>query len=410
MAKLRRLYEAAAEENRPIDEIALERYGDLESFEQAKEERRILDGRGPRQRDHLQGRDRALPQSGKDEFGRDIRDASREGTPKTTVIYNDPASSTSTRSSSLGSSFRRPGDSEVPHRGARTPTGTGQPSTSSKPSTPIPSVFTPPVMTRKASTLSRPPLNVDDKSGPGFQTRSDLVSERPLSPTSLNRLQAKALKARMMRADDADRLEREYNEELQRAQQGDRGPGGLDQDLVAGGQTEIRVLPTLDAQGRLYDVGRGGKDDDGEVAGPGNRRRKKEKYFETRDPRTGEVLRYNADDDTTSLEELVRQERFRAGKADQKNLDAELAGRIATDSGFQDDLECVPPPAQFSGVTIACTSPSFWLTRLCFCLRYSYMDDSADRLARKKLRSDAQKKMFAINGMWNFWRVAAHSL
>jgi hypothetical protein len=352
MAKLRRVYEAAAEENRPIEEIALERYGDLESFEQAKEERQILDDRGPRRRDHLQGRDHrpSTPQTGKDEFGREIRDMSREDTPKTTVIYNDPASATSTRSSSRASSFRRPGESEggPPHHGTRTPTTGAGPRTSSKPSTPIPSVFTPPAMTRKPSTLSRPPINADTESVSSSQARKELISQRPLSPTSLNRLQAKALKARMMGTDEADRLEREYNDELQRAQQGDRGAGGLDEDAVAGGETEIRVLPTLDAEGRLYDVGRSGTsqaaEDDGKqtaAGGPGNRRRKKEKYFETRDPKTGEVIRYNADDDTTSLEELVRQERFRAGKADQKNLDAELAARITTDSGFQDDLECV---------------------------------------------------------------------
>ena len=43
MMKLRRTYEAAAEEGKPIEEIALERFGTLEAFEEAKEERRILD-------------------------------------------------------------------------------------------------------------------------------------------------------------------------------------------------------------------------------------------------------------------------------------------------------------------------------------------------------------------------------
>jgi hypothetical protein len=339
MAKLRRVYEAAAEENRPIEEVAIERYGDLESFEQAKEERKFLDDRGNRRGGHLQGRDRAATQPDKDEFGRDIRDSTREDTPKTTVIYNDPASAASTRSSSRGSSFRKPGEPEGP-QGTRTPTAAGP--SRSKPSTPIPSVFTPPALTRKPSALSRPPINADTESVAISQGRESLISKPPLSPTSLNRLQAKALKARMMGAEDADSLERTYNDELARAQQGDRGPGGLDEDAVAGGNTEVRVLPTLDAEGRLYDVGQGTSKDEDEQqggAGPGNRRRRKEKYVETRDLKTGEVLRYNADDDTTSLEELVRQERFRAGKADQKNLDAELAMRITTDAGFQDDLE-----------------------------------------------------------------------
>ena len=100
---------------------------------------------------------------------------------------------------------------------------------------------------------------------------------------------------------------------------------------------------------------------------PGNRR-KKEKYVETRDPKTGELVRVNADDDEMTLGEMLRAERFGAGMADQKNLDAELAAQITRDSGFQDDLE--------------------------------YMDDNAERLGRKKMRTDAMRRQFAINGMY----------
>jgi hypothetical protein len=46
------------------------------------------------------------------------------------------------------------------------------------------------------------------------------------------------------------------------------------------------------------------------------------------------MLRLNADDDSISLSELVRQERFGAGSADQKNLDMELAKAIAGDGRF----------------------------------------------------------------------------
>ena len=55
---------------------------------------------------------------------------------------------------------------------------------------------------------------------------------------------------------------------------------------------------------------------------------------ETRDPKTGEIVRYNADDDTTTLGELLRQEKFGAGMADQKNLDMQFAQSIMTDGGF----------------------------------------------------------------------------
>ncbi|KAJ7903188.1 CwfJ C-terminus 1-domain-containing protein-like protein [Mycena leptocephala] len=115
---------------------------------------------------------------------------------------------------------------------------------------------------------------------------------RALSPSSLNRLQAKVLRAKLMGAPDADALEREY-------------------------ETESH------GHGRLYDVGHGAEE---EPALPGNR--KKKEKFETHDPKTGEILRYNANDDTTTLGEMLRQEH-------QKNLDAEFARSIMSDGKFQ---------------------------------------------------------------------------
>lgn len=88
--------------------------------------------------------------------------------------------------------------------------------------------------------------------------------------------------------------------------------------------------------------------------------------LEIRDPKTGDILRYNADDDNITLGEMLRQEKFGGGMADQKNLDAELAKAIMGDGKFENDLE--------------------------------YMDDNAEKLGRKKMRSDAMKRQFAING------------
>jgi len=45
MMRLRRVYETAEEENRLIEEIAIDRFGSLKAFDEAKEERRILDER-----------------------------------------------------------------------------------------------------------------------------------------------------------------------------------------------------------------------------------------------------------------------------------------------------------------------------------------------------------------------------
>jgi hypothetical protein len=65
---------------------------------------------------------------------------------------------------------------------------------------------------------------------------------------------------------NADRLEKEYEAESRRAQ-------GIGSE--SGVRTKVEMLPTLDARGRLYDVGRGGKDEDTTM--PGNRRKKEPK-------------------------------------------------------------------------------------------------------------------------------------
>ena len=88
--------------------------------------------------------------------------------------------------------------------------------------------------------------------------------------------------------------------------------------------------------------------------------------FESHDVKTGEVLRDSADGDTTTLAELVRQERFSAGAQDQKNVDFEMASQIAGDARFKSDLD--------------------------------YIDENAEKLARKKMKSDVLKKAFAVQG------------
>jgi predicted secreted protein len=64
---------------------------------------------------------------------------------------------------------------------------------------------------------------------------------------------------------------------------------------------------------------------------------------------------------------MVRQERFSAGAMDQKSMDYEMASRIAGDSRFDTDLD--------------------------------YIDEHAENLARKKMKSEVMKKAFAIQGL-----------
>ena len=106
---------------------------------------------------------------------------------------------------------------------------------------------------------------------------------------------------------------------------------------------------------------------------------------ETRDPKTGEIIRYNADDDTTTLGELLRQEKFGAGMADQKNLDMQFAQSIMTDGGFKVSHRGFM--LYSSQILTKCQND------------LEYMDDNAERLGRQKMRTDAMKRQFAIQGM-----------
>lgn len=62
----------------------------------------------------------------------------------------------------------------------------------------------------------------------------------------------------------------------------------------------------------------------------------------------------------------MRQEKFGGGANDMKNMDAELAAQITRDGRFEEGLE--------------------------------YLDDNSERLARKRMKTDAMKRAFAING------------
>jgi hypothetical protein len=324
-----------------------------------------------------------------------------------------PGSADSSRPASRGA-FRRPG--EAPPELSRTSSATSV--ANSGLSTPVPRVFTPP----PASVVPRTPLAapVARAAPPSGLSQSMVLDPDPtssgatsapiLSQSELNKMQAKVLKARLMGSDNADALEAEYEKERQRAAE---APSVGEVHISATGSgVRVEAMPTLDGRGRLYDVGMGKKVEEDDRTG---KRKKKEKVrfllanprftlnslylpipppfsrqliiyastsalpslfgfalsrsppsqFESHDPKTGEVLRQSAADDV-SLAELVRQERFSAGAADQKDMDAEMASRIAGDTRYKNDLD--------------------------------YVDENADKLARQKMKSDVMKKAFAVQG------------
>lgn len=357
MTKLRRVFETASSESRPVLDVARERYDSLQEFEDAKEERRILDARSDRRDSRGGGRQERSSGSSTPQGP-----AGGSGGGGRYMFTSDAAlnSSTSSRPGSRAG-FRRPGEEGVD--GPRTPGGEGMApgtlhkadllrrsssfqSLASGPPTPIPSVLPP--------TISRP---AQDDVPAGTSSGDD---KPVLSASELNKLQAAVLKAKLMDKPDAAKLEQQYDVELRRSRSagsfggsgGQMGGSGVSDAKGKSRADKIEMVPTVDGRGRLYDVGLGAKE---EPLAPGAKRKRPEKVrlicvvspsrgssfltfapcqFETHDPKTGEMLRLNADDDSISLSELVRQERFGAGSADQKNLDMELAKAIAGDGRF----------------------------------------------------------------------------
>ncbi|KAI0766423.1 CwfJ C-terminus 1-domain-containing protein-like protein [Trametes elegans] len=327
MMKLRRVYETAEEEGKPVEEVAIDRFGSLEAFEEAKEERRILDDREGRRASRMGDR------KGK---GKE-----REGERR--LMFNDFTPSGGT---SRSSSFRRP---DLDRSGPPTP-GIGE----------VRKMETTRVGQTTGTTLAQAHAPIPSALTPNLTMTGS--RKRALSPASLNKFQAKVLRAKLTNDPNAGTLEKEYEEELRRANGSEEGDDNV--------RTRVEVLPTLNIRGELYDVGQG--HNDGPLP-PGNRRPKDK--VEQRDPKTGDMVRVDPDDDNITLGEMLRQEKFNAGMADQKDLDAEFARAIMTDGGFKNDIE--------------------------------YMDDNADKLARKKMRADFMKRQFAINDYKKTMKVLA---
>ena len=389
MIKLRRVYETAEEERRPVEEVALERYATMQDFNEARAERLFLDqNQNANASASAKARDAVpLPGSGS---GRNT--PMQNLTRRSFMLSDSPGPSGGLDGISRPNSrqsFRRPGESSLPSTPQATGTSQavrqstfrqsgydtpgGRSDASTKPSTPIPSVFTP-VIQKPARAAAQADQGSRESAALLTKETAGQNAVRPLSSNQLNKLQAKVMRAELMGAPNAQALKDEFERESARAKSGgDQGHGFFNLDASGqgvrplqeanGDGTEIQVLPTLDGRGRLYDVGSSAPgDDDPSTSKPGNRSKKDK--FETRDSKTGELLRYNKDDDSVTLAELVRQERFGAGSRDQKDMDAELATHIMRDTKYDNDED--------------------------------YIDDNVERLARKRVKTDAMKRQFAI--------------
>lgn len=363
MMKLKRTMEAAEQQGRRAEDIALERYASLEDFQQAQAERKFLDDReGRKEKGGEVGRSTPTLQSvtrrnyllASDRGGADGGDLWRPGSSQ---------------------AFRRPGESSnlstPPPAQSRAPRSIGFETPSSKPATPtvIPSIFTPVIQRRTELKSQQPQQGVvldDGSSDP----------DRPiLTPDQLNKLQAKIMQAELMGSCNLDTLRSEYDSEKARAvahrSAGDRGGGFAASTssvvkhnsnsiaVLQDGDRHVQVLPTLDARGRMYDVGSLTTPDSSSTAHtlPSKGKLKSREALEAHDSSSA--------NDSLTLSDLVRQERFSAGPCSLKDMDAQLARNIMSDRQFSTDLD--------------------------------EQDSSVQRYANPKWQTDALKRQFAIN-------------
>ena len=255
MAKVKRTYEQAAEENRELHEVALEKYGSIADWEAALEERSVLDSRrGGSSRD---SRPRYEAGGGRGGGDGDRRDSTAGGD-RRKFIYNDSVSTTPiSRPSSRNESFRRPGEATPINISGTAPRAGSTADRASAAGggvrTPIPSVFTP-TLVRNSSNLAVNPVSSSSNGGTEGSSSTPVLDQ-----SQLNKLQAQVLKARLMDLPNADALEKSYELERKRF---------LDSpSLASGSSSNVQVMPTLDARGKLYDVGLGVEKPEDEVKG-----------------------------------------------------------------------------------------------------------------------------------------------
>lgn len=206
-----------------------------------------------------------------------------------------------------------------------------------RPGAPSPAATTTARSTPPSSSLSKPGTASIPHVLPTNTAKSSPAS--PLSVDALNKMEANVLRAELMGRPEAAKLRAEL--EAARTSQNNAIPS-----------TRVEMVPVVDGFGRMYDIGSSSNSHDPNTgaARPSKRSKMEDEGQET-------------------LSELVREERLAAGRADQKQADAMLAHQIMADQGFENDL--------------------------------NYMDEEATRFARKRMRDDALKRQFAVQGTYS---------
>lgn len=251
MTKLKAVYTQAEQSGRPVDEIAVERFGDLQEFDNAREEQTELDRR---------------------------------------QLYGEG------------------------YVGKERPSG---------------ELF----QERKMEmSIRRGPVETDEE--PKDIPQGMVIEEMPppavtvaLDSTTLNRMKAQLMKAKLKKSIDADKLEREYNEAMRNFSKNPSAGvvvlGVMDNRMLAGTRGEVKSI----------------------------------------DNKRGRERGHVEENEDMSIEDMVREERRTRGQAGGDGMRA--AERIAKDAKFDDDLD--------------------------------YMDDNANKLAKRVQKSEINLKNTAIS-------------
>jgi hypothetical protein len=261
MTKLKAVYTQAEQTGRPVDEIALERFGDLRDFDDAREEQMELDRR---------------------------------------QLYGEG------------------------YVGKEKPSG---------------ELFQERKMSmdiRRGPEPSRENVPLDLPQGTVVEEKSVPRAIVQLDHTTLNRMKAQLMKAKLKKSPDIAKLEAEYNEAMTSYSNNPADPG-----VVVLGKMENRMLAGTRGEAKSIDNKRG---------------------------RERGLVEENED---MSIEDMVREERRTRGQAGGEGMRA--AERIAKDAKFDDDLD--------------------------------YMDDNANKLAKRVQKSEINLKNAAIGEFQKMNRI-----
>ncbi|KAG9322514.1 hypothetical protein KVV02_001256 [Mortierella alpina] len=302
MTKLKRVMETAAEEGVAPEVVGVERYGSIEKYREALEERKELDRKMSKKRDRRDDRRDDSRDSRDSRGNRDDRRRDRDEDDYGRSRNDRPSKSGrhSEFSSAASSPFQRPMDEQerLEKELARRIKEKEREKEQERRYTPIPSPF--------ATHVSSP-----------IPSHS---SEPVLTPDQLNKLKAKSIRAKMMGLPDAEELEKEYEQAQKAAAEAALRPQTADTQS----QQRLVVVQTM---------GRSSGSSSPAPLGPGNSKAPGKNKKEITHDEQGNRTAYQGEETELDLHELVRREKMGL----EEGMDQELARRITRDAVFRDD-------------------------------------------------------------------------